>query len=40
MTTDADIRRIINVPIRVPARPEPAGTSVKPEPIKVREGGK
>jgi hypothetical protein len=37
MSTDADIRRIINVPIRVPVRPEPAKVPVKLEPIKVKE---
>ena len=40
MTTDADIRRIINVPIRVPVRPEPAVTPAKHEPIDVKEGAK
>ena len=40
MTTYADIRRIINVPIRVPVRPEPAGSPAKTEPIDVKEGAK
>ena len=40
MTTDADIRRIINVPIRVPVRPEPAVAPAKTEPIKVKGGAK
>lgn len=38
MTTDADIRRIIDIPVRVPVRPEPAGAPAKAEPIKVNEG--
>ena len=35
MTTDAGIKRIINVPVRLPDR-----VPAQPEPIKVREGGK
>ena len=36
MTTNADIQRIINIPIKVPVKPEPS----QPEPAKVKEGGK
>ena len=35
MTTDAGIRRIINVPVKLPAK-----VPAKPEPIRVKEEGK
>lgn len=40
MTTDADIRRIIDIPIRIPARPEPDRKPAELEPAKVKEGAK
>jgi hypothetical protein len=40
MTTYSNIRRIINIPIRLPVRPESVNEPAKPEPIEGKEAAK
>jgi hypothetical protein len=40
MTTYSNIRRIINIPIRLPVRSEPVSEPTKPKPIEGTEAEK